>query len=146
MFRRILVPVDFTKKNVRAVKIAAKVASSRGASLTLLHVIERVDAGDDAALAGFYRGLEKSARTKMGTLLASAGKVPTHAEIVYGNRVDEVLRLAEENRDRSDRHGLAPRRPKAPRAELGNDQLQGRDPRALPGPSRQVTTPAYCAL
>ena len=98
MFRRILVPVDFTKRNVRAVKIAAKVASSRGASLTLLHVIERVDAGDEAALAGFYRGLEKSARTKMGTLLAAAGKVPTHAEIVYGNRVDEVLRLADENR------------------------------------------------
>ena len=98
MFRKILVPVDFTKRNVRAVKIAAKVASSRGASLTLLHVIERVDAGDDAALAGFYRGLEKNARTKMGPLLAAAGKVPTHAEIVYGNRVDEVLRLADENR------------------------------------------------
>ena len=98
MFRRILVPVDFTKRNVRAVKIAAKVASSRGASLTLLHVIERVDAGDDAALAGFYRGLEKSARARMGTLLAADGKVPTHAEIVYGNRVDEVLRLADENR------------------------------------------------
>ena len=98
MFGRILVPVDFTKRNVRAVKIAAKVASSRGESLTLLHVIERVDAGDDEALAGFYRGLEKSARTKMGTLLASAGKIPTHAEIVYGNRVDEVLRLADENR------------------------------------------------
>jgi nucleotide-binding universal stress UspA family protein len=98
MFRRVLVPVDFTKRNARAVKIAAKVASSRGASLTLLHVIERVDAGDDAALAGFYRGLEKNARTKMGPLLAAAGKVPTHAEIVYGNRVDEVLRLADENR------------------------------------------------
>ena len=98
MFRRVLVPVDFTRKNVRAVKIAAKLATSRGAALTLLHVIERVDAGDDGALAGFYRGLEKNARTKMGALLASAGKVPAHAEIVYGNRVDEVLRLAEENR------------------------------------------------
>ena len=98
MFRRVLVPVDFTRKNVRAVKIAAKVASARGAALTLLHVIERVDAGDDAALTAFYRGLEKNARTKMGALLASAGKVPAHAEIVYGNRVDEVLRLADENR------------------------------------------------
>ncbi len=98
MFRRVLVPVDFTRKNVRAVKIAAKVASARGAALTLLHVIERVDAGDDAALTAFYRGLEKNARTKMGALLTSAGKVPAHAEIVYGNRVDEVLRLADENR------------------------------------------------
>jgi nucleotide-binding universal stress UspA family protein len=98
MFRRVLVPVDFTRKNARAVKVAAKLATLRGASVTLLHVIERVDAGDDAALAGFYRGLEKSARTKMGALLASAGRVPTHAEIVYGNRVNEILRLAEENK------------------------------------------------
>ncbi len=98
MFRRILVPVDFTKKNVRAVKIAARVASPRGAALTLIHVIERVDAGDDAALTDFYRGLEKIARTKMGTLLGSAGKIPAHAEVVYGNRVNEILRLAEENR------------------------------------------------
>mgnify|MGYP001390768689 CR=1 FL=1 len=98
MFRRILVPVDFTRKNARAVKVAARLATQRGASVTLLHVIERVDAGDDAALAGFYRGLEKSARTKMGALLASAGRVPTHAEIVYGNRVNEILRLAEENK------------------------------------------------
>ncbi len=98
MFRRILVPVDFTRKNARAVRVAARLATQRGASVTLLHVIERVDAGDDAALAGFYRGLEKSARTKMGALLASAGRVPTHAEIVYGNRVNEILRLAEENK------------------------------------------------
>ncbi len=98
MFRRVLVPVDFTRKNARAVKVAAKLATQRGASVTLLHVIERVDAGDDAALAGFYRGLEKSAREKMGVLLALAGRVAAHAEIVYGNRVNEILRLAEENK------------------------------------------------
>ena len=98
MFRRVLVPVDFTKRNVGAVKMAAKLASQRGAAVTLLHVIERVDQGDDTAFAGFYRGLEKNTRTKMGALLASAGKVTAHAEVVYGNRVNEILRLAEENK------------------------------------------------
>jgi nucleotide-binding universal stress UspA family protein len=98
MFRRVLVPVDFARKNVRAVKVAAKMASQRGAALTLLHVIERVDAGDDGALAGFYRELEKNAREKMGALLASAGRVPAHAEILYGNRVTEILRFAAEDK------------------------------------------------
>lgn len=98
MFRRILVPVDFTRKNVGAVKVAGKMASQRGAALTLLHVIERVDAGDDRALAGFYRELEKNAREKMGALLGSVGRVPAHAEIVYGNRVNEILRFAAEDK------------------------------------------------
>jgi nucleotide-binding universal stress UspA family protein len=98
MFRRILVPVDFTRKNVRTVKVAAKMAAQLGAAVTLLHVIERVDDGDDGALKGFYRELEKNAREKMGTLLGSAGRVPARAEIVYGNRVNEILRFATEDK------------------------------------------------
>ncbi|HEY1435834.1 MAG TPA: universal stress protein [Thermoanaerobaculia bacterium] len=94
MFRNILVPVDFTKKNLRAVRVAARLATGRKAMLTLLHVIERVDGGDPRALAGFYRRLEASARKKMGSLRAAAGSLPTHAEILYGNRVNEILRFA----------------------------------------------------
>ena len=98
MFRRILVPVDFTKKNLRAVRVAARVASDREASLILLHVIERVDGGDPRGLSGFYRKLEAVARRKMGDLLAAAGAVPTSAEILYGNRVNEILRFAEDKK------------------------------------------------
>ena len=98
MFRRILVPVDFTKKNVRAVRIAAKVGVPRKAQVTLLHVIERVDAGEPAALSGFYKTLEVSARRKMKGLLASLGGVPVKAEIRYGNRVVEILRCVSEKK------------------------------------------------
>jgi nucleotide-binding universal stress UspA family protein len=98
MFRKILVPVDFTKKNLRAVRIAARVAAGRGASLTLLHVIERVDAGDPGGLTGFYRKLETNARQKLGELLAAAGRVPASAEVLYGNRVNEILRFAAEKK------------------------------------------------
>jgi len=98
MFHRILVPVDFSRTNVRAIRVAAKVASTRGASVTLLHVIERVDAGDPRGLAGFYRKLEANARRRMAPLLEAAGAVPAKGEVLYGNRVNEILRFAAERK------------------------------------------------
>ena len=100
MFRHILVPVDFTKKNLRAVRTAVRIARDRSASVVLLHVIERVDAGDPRGLAGFYRKLEAQARRKMRELVAAAAPLEARAEILYGNRVNEILRFAEaENAD-----------------------------------------------
>jgi nucleotide-binding universal stress UspA family protein len=98
VFRRILVPVDFTKKNSRAVRMAARLASERGAEVRLLHVIERVDAGEPQALSGFYRKLESNARQKMKELLAATGASQARAEILYGNRVNEILRYASEKK------------------------------------------------
>ncbi len=98
MFRRILVPVDFTKKNLRAVRMAAKLGAPRRAQVTLLHVIERIDFGDPAAYAGFYRKLEIGARQKMKGLLAAAKGVSAKAEIQYGRRVDEILRTVAEQK------------------------------------------------
>jgi nucleotide-binding universal stress UspA family protein len=114
MFRRILVPVDFTKKNLRAVRMAARMAADRDASVTLLHVIERVDTGDPHGLAGFYRKLEAQARRKMRELLRAAAPLEARAEILYGNRVNEILRFAEaENVDLivMSSHRLALRQP-----------------------------------
>ena len=98
MFRRILVPVDFTKKNLRAVRLAAKLGAPRGAQVTLLHVIERVDFGEPGAYASLYRKLESSARQKMKGLLAAAKGVSAKAEIQYGRRVDEILRTVAEQK------------------------------------------------
>ena len=97
MFRRILVPVDFTPRNRRAVGTAARLAASAGAEVTLLHVIERIDGGA-GGLAGFYRKLERSARRRMEEFLAELSKrgVSASAEVVYGGRVNEILRFAEQ--------------------------------------------------
>lgn len=96
MFRRILVPVDFTAKSARAVRAAARVAASAKATTTLFHVIERVDDGDPRAFAGFYRKLEQNAREKLGALAAELTKksLPVKTAVVYGNRVNEILRFA----------------------------------------------------
>jgi nucleotide-binding universal stress UspA family protein len=100
VFRRILVPVDFTPRSLRAARAAAKVAATTRAETTLLHVIERIDEGQSGALEAFYRKLESAARGKMKALLAPiAGKgLSVRAEILYGKPVGEILRFAQANR------------------------------------------------
>lgn len=99
MFRRILVPVDFTPRSLRAVRAAAKVAATTRAKTTLLHVIERIDDGESGAFESFYRKLESAAREKMKALLAPFGeRLPVRAEILYGKPVGEILRFAQANR------------------------------------------------
>jgi nucleotide-binding universal stress UspA family protein len=99
VFRRILVPVDFTPRSLRAVRAAAKVAATTGAKTLLLHVIERIDDGESGAFESFYRKLESAAREKMKALLAPFGqRLPVRAEILYGKPVGEILRFAQANR------------------------------------------------
>jgi nucleotide-binding universal stress UspA family protein len=99
MFRRILVPVDFSRKTLSAVRTAGRLAQSLGAEVTLLHVIERID-DDSRALQKFYRQLEENARHNMRPLVEELGrkKVPVKSEILYGNRVAEIVRFAEDSR------------------------------------------------
>ena len=100
MFRRILVPVDFTPRSRRAVAVAARLASDSGAETILLHVIERIGGDGQQALAGFYRKLERSARARLEDLLGVFQKrgLAARAEVVYGGRVNEILRFAEAGR------------------------------------------------
>jgi nucleotide-binding universal stress UspA family protein len=100
MFRRILVPVDFTPRSLRAARAAARVAASSGGEATLLHVIERIDGDESRALKGFYRKLENAARERMKAYLApfDAKGLSVRAELAYGKPVAEVLRFAEANR------------------------------------------------
>jgi nucleotide-binding universal stress UspA family protein len=68
--------------------------------VTLLHVIERIDAGDPEAFQTLYRRLENNAKKGMKSLMGELEKrgVPARAEIRFGNRVSEILRFAEESR------------------------------------------------
>lgn len=99
MFRRILVPVDFTPRSRRAVRVASRLAAASGAETTLLHVIERVDGDSPGSLAGFYRKLEKSARRQMEDLLSEFSRkgLAAGAEVLYGGRVNEILRFSAES-------------------------------------------------
>jgi nucleotide-binding universal stress UspA family protein len=97
VFRRILVPVDFSPRSLRAVRAAAKIASTTRARTSLLHVIERIDDDESEVFAAFYQKLESAAREKTQRLLApfAAKGLPVSAEILYGKPVVEILRFAE---------------------------------------------------
>lgn len=97
VFRRILVPVDFTPKALRAARVAALLAG-KDARATLLHVIERID--DMQGLDRFYRRLDAAAHRKIRPFVAVFERkgVQVRAAIVFGERLREVLRFASESR------------------------------------------------
>jgi nucleotide-binding universal stress UspA family protein len=99
MFARILVPVDFSKKNKQAIDVAVGLAAMTKARLLVLHAIEPLA---DTAFEEFhdiYVKLEKQAQKKMEALLRSyreEGK-DVAGSIVLGGRVREILRFVAEN-------------------------------------------------
>lgn len=99
MFKKILVPVDLTDKNERAVEHAAQLAQLTGGLVTLLHVIETLDIPFEE-VQDFYQDLEKRAEPQMAQLAApliKAGFERVDRVIVYGKRAEEVARYADEH-------------------------------------------------
>ncbi|HKV07599.1 MAG TPA: universal stress protein [Thermoanaerobaculia bacterium] len=99
MFRKLLVPVDFTEKNDAALASAIEIAAGNdGAEVVLLHVIETIEHIDFEEMADFYRGLETRAAAKLFGLEERLTKSGVHArhEIVYGKRAETIVRYAED--------------------------------------------------
>jgi nucleotide-binding universal stress UspA family protein len=100
VFRRILVPVDFSPRSLRAARSAARVAAAGKAQVTLLHVIEKIEDTDARSLSGFYSKLERAARSRMQPFVEILQRrgIAVEAVTLYGKPVNEILRFAEENR------------------------------------------------
>lgn len=98
MFRKLLVPVDLTEKNLRAVQVARDLALETGGGVTLLHVIETLDLPFDE-LAEFYERLEAKAARAMRELSAPLEEAshPHAQHVVYGKRAEEIVAFAEEH-------------------------------------------------
>jgi nucleotide-binding universal stress UspA family protein len=100
MFQNILVPTDLTEESRRALDVALALASPDGASVTLLHVIERIPNLDDRELRTFYDQLERDARMRLHQLTGNAhhpGKVEIVQTLLFGRRADEIVRTADES-------------------------------------------------
>lgn len=98
MFRKLLVPVDLTPKNARAVEVARDLALQSGGEVLLLHVIETLDLPFEE-LEDFYDRLQEQATMRMkpyARVLDEAG-VTVSGHILYGSRHEKVLEFAEEN-------------------------------------------------
>ena len=99
MIHRILVPLDFTDKNLRALEIARHLAVQNKASVALLHVIETVEHLPFEDLKGFYAKLEETARSRMdlpASMMLQQGLV-VEPEVVYGRRAEEIVKYAAAN-------------------------------------------------
>ena len=97
MFDHVLVPVDLTDRNRRALEAAARLAGEDG-EVTLLHVIETLDLPFDE-LEDFYQRLHDRAQVEMDQMAdpLSVSGVTVIQRVSYGNRLREILAHAEEN-------------------------------------------------
>jgi nucleotide-binding universal stress UspA family protein len=98
VFHRLLVPVDLTAKNQRAVEVARDLARQSGGEVFLMHVIETLDL-PFAELEDFYSRLEVQATERLqpfARLLDEDG-VRFSGHIVYGKRAEKVLEFAEDH-------------------------------------------------
>ena len=96
MFKRILVPIDLSDRNTRALDVALELARQSRARVTLCHVVQRVRDVPAAELRDFYRRLEA---TSVGTLTRVAKRftardVPVDNVVCIGEPAREIVRLA----------------------------------------------------
>ncbi len=101
MFRKILIPVDFSEKNEAALEAALQMAlhpDRQEPEVTLLHVIETIEHISFEEMGDFYRGLETRAEAKLSVMeerFRAAGVKAFH-ETLYGKRAETIVRYAEE--------------------------------------------------
>jgi len=99
-FQHILVPLDFTAKNQAALDIAFELASQNRASVTLLHVIEKIENLPQEELKSFYARITSRAEIELETRaqrFAAAG-IRVDRKILYGKRLAEIVRDARERK------------------------------------------------
>jgi len=102
-FRRLVCPVDFSASSVAAARYALALAGERGATLTLLHVVEWPVENEHATrLAGFdvpeyRRYLERDALDRLRCLAGEADTAhDVETRIAGGRPWREILRVVED--------------------------------------------------
>jgi nucleotide-binding universal stress UspA family protein len=92
------VPTDLTPRTQRSFETACGLAAP-GGTVTLLHVIERIQGLALSEIAGFYRKLERRARTTMTAMARRASpEIRVVLRITIGSRAEEIVRVAAASR------------------------------------------------
>jgi nucleotide-binding universal stress UspA family protein len=99
MFKKILVPVDFTDQNLAALDRAYQLAKWSHGTVTLIHVMERVENIPPEELTQFYHRLEENAENKMGQYAKTFTDhgIAVIEKFIYGKRAEQILRTAMED-------------------------------------------------
>ncbi len=96
MFRNILVPTDLTDKSIKALEIAAGMGKDKASRITILNVVETIEEDEGEEFREFYEKLAVRAEKKMTKMAKKyiTGKIDIHTEIIYGKRVQEIVKYA----------------------------------------------------
>jgi len=95
MFKKILIPLDFTAENRAALDLAREMAERDDIEIRLLHVIKTIADVPFEEMRDFYERLERRARTQLEA--AAAGFPNPEAvpqEVVYGRRAETIVSYA----------------------------------------------------
>ncbi len=95
-FRHLLVPLDFSPKNMAALDIAFEIAEVNAARVTLLHVIERIDeAAEDQESDAFYERLRQRADAELESRCQRFVEAGLSAEykVRFGKRAEEIVQF-----------------------------------------------------
>lgn len=98
-YRNVLVPLDFTEKNLEALNVAQQMARQNDARVTLLHVIETIDYVADDDIEAFYNMLRDRADRKLDLAAAPFEETDIEADrkIVLGKRARGIVTYAIQN-------------------------------------------------
>ncbi|MEM8865149.1 MAG: universal stress protein [Planctomycetota bacterium] len=96
LFRHIVVPLDFTEKNIAAVQVAMNIARQNAARVTLIHVIESIDYANDPSMANFYETLRLRAEDELSKRLKefTTEGIPVDQEVMVGKTASSIVRYA----------------------------------------------------
>jgi len=93
-FRHILVPVDLSQRNARALRTSLGLARQWRSRVTLFHVIERVAGLGSAELEAFYRPLVERSERELRRAVSPFRKqgLEVSTEVRVGEPATEVVR------------------------------------------------------
>ena len=96
MFRHILIPLDFTKKNTAAINVAVELAKQNDSRVTLLHVIETIEYAEEGEFESFYKMLQERAQKQLTAFASRFAEtdIPVDQEIVMGKTASGILNFA----------------------------------------------------
>lgn len=92
-YEHLLVPIDWSDRDQRALEAALEMAAQHQARTTLIYVIESIDAGDEEELKSFYAEVEDSVRERLQTLVRRFQQAGLMArpEIVVGHKARTIV-------------------------------------------------------
>jgi len=94
LFRHIMVPVDLSDRNERALGAARRLAHERGSRVTLFHVIQRISGIAPGEFTAFYRRLVERSERKLRQIARTFGEggVDVGTAVRIGEPAAEIVR------------------------------------------------------